>query len=205
MRKKIVIIIIIIFLAGGTVWLFNNNRSELASLLKKEIFISNSSTTKKASSYKKPSNETKQKNQLLETKTENNDLNATPKTDLENYFFILSNMNFPELNLILDAITLHIKGESEGLKIIIAIFKDKENKMSEIKPPQEANSIHKKNLLAINKMVNILEEILGKANDGNKLKELVNNLNIEETQQIITQTEQEITFLIAKYNLKISS
>ena len=186
-------------------WLFNNGFLKLPPS-KKEVLINNLFSAIETPFYEKIDNEKEQEKQLLNVDTEGAVPNATVKMDLENYFFALSNLNFPELKLILDAIALHIRGESAGLKIVIDIFKERSKAISKIKPPKEAENIHNNNLLAVNAMVNILEEMLEKAGNPDELEKLIKNLElkIKETQQIIFQTNQEMLSLIAKYNLKIT-
>lgn len=152
---------------------------------------------------KNPNDQEKQLKQSTGIKIENNASNTAVKIALENYFSALSKVNLPESKLIFEAVALHLQGENQGLKIIISILKEKSGEINKLIPPREAENIHKNNLLAVNKSTDILETILEKTGNQKEFDELLPTLEheIEKTQKIISETNQEIMSLIAKHNL----
>lgn len=125
------------------------------------------------------------------------------KTALENYFTETSRIDFPDIKLVSDAITLHKQGESQGLEIIIALLKEKNKELYKITPPPKTEEIHKNSLWIGSKFTEVLEKILKTSGEQEILK-IIENAEIKEMQNMTQKTKEEIEILIREYNLDIN-
>lgn len=139
------------------------------------------------------------KSTTISVETETVDL---PKTSLENYFIASSGIEFPDTQLVSDAIKLHEQSEDKALKLLIEIMKEKNKELYEIVPPPEAKTIHNDSLWISGKFIEILEKVL-KTNNEQEILKILDSPETEEMRDMAENTKIQIKELIDKYKLEV--
>lgn len=123
------------------------------------------------------------------------------KNSLENYFTASSKIEFPDPQLVSDAITLHKRGENEAIKLLIEVLRGKNKELYAIIPPLETETIHNNSLWISGKFIEVLEKVL-KTEDEQEILKILNSPETLEMRQITENAKQEIGSLIKKYELE---
>lgn len=123
------------------------------------------------------------------------------KNSLEDYFIASSKIDFPDSQLVSDAIVLHEKDEDEAIKLLIEVLKEKNKELYAIIPPPEAETIHNNSLWISGKFIEILEKVLNTENEQ-EITKILDSPETREIQQMTENTKNEINNLIEKYGLE---
>ena len=123
------------------------------------------------------------------------------KASLENYFLASSKIDFPDPQLISDAIILHKQGKDEAIKLLIEVLKERNKELYAIIPPPEAETIHNNSLWISGKFIEILEKVLKTDNEQEILK-ILDSPETREMQEIAESAKKEINDLIKTYGLE---
>lgn len=132
----------------------------------------------------------------IEINTEN-----SIKNSLENYFIASSKIDFPDSQLVSDAIILHKRGENEAIKLLMEVLKEKNKELYAIIPPPEAENIHNNSLWVSGKFIEILEKIL-KTEDEQEVLKILDSPETREMQIMAEDIKKQVNKLIEKYELE---